>query len=205
MATTRLTAWILRAIAMGTALAIPFASGGCSLLFVNAPPPEDQRRRAAALDCTESRFWPVVDVLFAAAQAAGTVVALARDDSYYEDDDRTLGRGASVVTNLAFLGLFTFSAVTGFTEVNDCHAAVRPPGGGRAAVGRVPRVEPAGDSAPPAPAGVSGAVDEEDPGRRLLVPQQPLPAPGEPAFSPQPAPRRPSRTWPAPTGAGRGG
>jgi hypothetical protein len=188
------------------------ATSGCSLLFVDGPPPE--RARQQSIKCTDSNFWPVVDVLWAGFQVGRTAFAVSRDDSYYKDNP--LSRESDIALGIAFLGLHTVSSVVGFRAVSQCNEALgderarrgvyrgRPrvpvygPSDGTGAPAAPPGVtgeNPAGGPARPTPAGaVPGAVDDEDP-------DGPPPAP-----QPVPAPQRPSGpTWQAPGTPGRGG
>jgi hypothetical protein len=89
-------------------------SGGCSPLFVEAPPTEHARLRY--FDCTSSRAAPILDTVFASLYGISGVM-IATDSSAYHD--RTL------VASLAFalaagLGV---SAVHGFSTTSECREA----------------------------------------------------------------------------------
>ena len=95
-------------------------ANGCSFALLEAAPDQGYSRRSQ-VTCTESYALPVVDTAIAAAAAGGAAASFAKEPS---DDGvskvpYTLAGVAAVVAAVPFL----MSAVYGYVEVADCHAA----------------------------------------------------------------------------------
>lgn len=155
-------------------------SQGCSLIFVTTPPeslPKDPRQEVS---CTSSVVAPVVDTVIGAYQGLRTGVAIAADDSDYQD--YPISRPADVALGLGFAALFVGSAVYGYSSTSACsdlkdaasHRPVDP--------SIIPRPVP---TAPP----LACTVDTQCKGDRIceagrcVAPPPPTPAP-----APEPAP-----------------
>ncbi len=108
---------------LGVALiALSPGVSGCSFLFTTAPPSHAERLPPGApLECTTSKLAPALDTTFAAAEGVRTGLALAADDSNYED--KPIGRGLQVGVAAGLTALFAAAAVYGFSITGGCKDA----------------------------------------------------------------------------------
>jgi hypothetical protein len=98
---------------------------GCSFAFVSGPPPHHEQ--LPAFDCTESRFAPVLDTLFAALEVINFAVAAGSTDQQWSDDfngNPPISRGTAVPLYVALAALGTFSAYYGYSKTGDCREAL---------------------------------------------------------------------------------
>ena len=109
-------AWVVVVSVLGGCLMV----GGCSFLEVSGPPrpaPRDGR-----VECTDSRVYPIADVV-AAALGAGVAGAIALSPPSGENPG-----GTAIVLGIAGVGIVTaaigtLSALYGFSKVGDCRRA----------------------------------------------------------------------------------
>lgn len=88
------------------------ASTGCSLLFVK-PPSSD-----GAKQCTRSKLAPVLDALAGSAEVVRTGVAIAAEDSEYQD--APISRSTDIALGVGFTALFVGSAIYGAVNTSEC-------------------------------------------------------------------------------------
>lgn len=121
---------------LGAALISSLLGGlpGCSFLFTTAPKGPasvPEQAQYAPQECTTSKAAPIVDTAIATFQAVRTGLALAADDSVYEN--APISRGTDVAFGLGFLALFGASAIYGFYVTGECSklhhhgASIAPP------------------------------------------------------------------------------
>ena len=104
-----------RAVRFGLALcALVLTGGGCSYVFVDGPPAN--HARMPYFECSSSKVWPVVDGVFAASLAAGTVGAFADQGSSTDTTE--------AVVIAAEAAAFAISAISGHHKVEACREAV---------------------------------------------------------------------------------
>lgn len=195
------------ALTLGVLAMTPVGSG-CSFLFVDGPPA--QADRMPFFTCSTSAGWPVVDVVLAGLEGLGTIINASQPDSYYTDMNNGLSKGEYVAIGLGWTALFAVSAITGFSRVSDCNAALArasqrqmrpaygtypPPGYGQPpGYGPPPGYPPppAGYPPPPSPyappPGAAPAPGAPPAGAPPAEAPPPAAAPGTPAPPPSPAP-----------------
>lgn len=93
--------------------AVVLTAGGCSYVFVDGPP--KNHAQMPYFQCSSSKAWPVLDTVFAASLAIGTVGALADGGSSQDT------AGAVIVA--AEAAAFALSALGGFQKVEACQEA----------------------------------------------------------------------------------
>lgn len=102
--------------------AVLVACPGCSLIFVKGPPEQPEKVPAnVPIDCTSSRFAPVLDSLVGGYQVFRTGFALTAPDSAYSGS--ALNRPADIAIGLGLTALFVGSAVYGYSNTSKCDAA----------------------------------------------------------------------------------
>lgn len=109
----RATPHVRRAAAVAILVPGLVLGGGCSALFVTAPPPRHEKLRY--FDCTTSNFAPVADVVVTALEGIALLGMLA--------DSQGSGPGGEVAVNLAGGVIFGASAVWGFKATESCREA----------------------------------------------------------------------------------
>src|SRR4051812_27760032 len=114
-----------RALSIATTMASCWLCG-CSFIFVEAPPKQIPQRSSAAepvpFDCTTSNGAPVVDAVLLGFQVVRTGVAIAVDDSTY--DNLPISREADIGLGVAFSALFLASTVYGVNTTSNCRDAI---------------------------------------------------------------------------------
>jgi hypothetical protein len=110
-----------RVFALATLLV---TSPGCSFLFVRTAPSPDGGivSRSQPGECTSSRLAPGFDTGIGAFQLVRTGMAVAADDSVYDDPDQLLSREADIAIGASLAALFVGSAVYGFVHTGRCSA-----------------------------------------------------------------------------------
>lgn len=101
--------------------------GGCSFAFVDGPPPG--RLRTLPVKCTQSQFWPSLDISGAVGTGAfgltlSELALIPCSDCPINEFNRValVAVGAGL---LALGALYVFSASIGFDQVRYCRAAQR--------------------------------------------------------------------------------
>jgi hypothetical protein len=94
--------------------------GGCSFIFVDAPPPRRAERVAphSAVKCTTSKAAPVVDTIITGLEVVRTAVAAGASEGDY--NGAPISRGADIGFGLGFTALFGASAIYGFVVTGNC-------------------------------------------------------------------------------------
>ena len=90
---------------------LALGASGCGLLFVEGPLPAPEQ--AAMVGCDDSRLLPSLDLLWAALNAARTIV-IATDRSAYSP---------AIAVGSASVVVWGYSAYVGYGKVSDCRAA----------------------------------------------------------------------------------
>lgn len=91
-----------------------FGSPGCGFIITNGPPAD--HATMPYFSCTESKAGPILDVVWAGLNLAGTAVVAANPGDY-RDETLTIAGG------IGWGVLSTASAVTGFKKVSRCREA----------------------------------------------------------------------------------
>src|SRR4051794_31084669 len=95
---------------------------GCSFVFTTAPKSAPTTAGAtsesAPSTCTTNQAAPVVDTVIAGLQGVRTGLAIAADSRDYAGSP--IGKEADIAFGLAFLTLFTASAIYGFSVTDEC-------------------------------------------------------------------------------------
>lgn len=169
---------------------------GCSFLFVHGPPANHPQ--LDSFDCTTSNVVPVIDGAVAGFETVRTIVAVAADDSVY--DNYPLSRGADIGIGVALTGLFVGSAIYGATKTGRCSdakaALERRRAAARSAEPYVPAYRPAASAVCSYDAQCKGDRICEA-GRCVSPPAQAAP-PSLPAQPTQPTqPEAPAQSQPA--------
>jgi hypothetical protein len=164
--------------------------GGCSFLFVSAPPANNEKLNY--FDCTSSNALPVVDTVIGGVYGIATVAELSNRSSSQSTSD-TVG---SVAVPLLVAGLFAASAINGLGKTDECrNARVK-------LMARLDRLEPQNQGDPGA-----GSYPAPDPWLSPAPALAPLPsvpstAPAQGPAAPEPSrseppssPSQESRTW----------
>ena len=93
-------------------------STACGWVFVNGPPPNHES--LPFFTCTQSKTWPILDVVW------GGLAVISGIDALASSDEAFAGNNDRVATGVAYLawGVASgFSARSGFNKVNECRAA----------------------------------------------------------------------------------
>jgi hypothetical protein len=93
-------------------------SGGCSYLFVDAPP--ERHRQLPYFECTKSRAWPVVDTVIAATYGIETAAFIVGASASKAERGPLAGAAAAAAATAV---LFTASAFSGYGKVSECREA----------------------------------------------------------------------------------
>jgi hypothetical protein len=182
------------------AAVLAFASSGCSLLFIKAPPesPPSQFTPGSSIECTSSKIAPGFDTAFAALEVVRTGLAASADDSVYSNPNQPLSRGADVALGIGFASLFLGSAIYGYATTARCSRLQRS----NVPVAQDP-VNPGDTQAQPTAPPTHPWQDNVAPVHhapvpvRQALPEAPAPAP-TPASAPTPAPTPTPATSSAP-------
>jgi hypothetical protein len=104
-----------------TVMALLAASPGCSFIFVH-PPRSTGRvtQHTSSGGCTKSKLAPAVDTAVGAFQVVRTGMALAADDSVYQDPNQPLSREVDITLGVGLTALFVGSAIYGFVNTSEC-------------------------------------------------------------------------------------
>ena len=89
-------------------------SGACGFLFSKAPP--EGHEQLEYFTCTESDAGPIIDIIWGGLNVLGALT-VASDPNAYQDPNTTIAIG------LAWGGVSTAAAVTGFNRSKKCRAA----------------------------------------------------------------------------------
>jgi len=96
-------------------------STACSWAFVNGPPPNHES--LPFFTCTQSKTWPILDVVWGGAAFLSGVSVLAMSDEEFANSGSDGDRVTTGVVGLAWGVASGFSARSGFNKVNECRAA----------------------------------------------------------------------------------
>ena len=96
-------------------------STACGWAFVNGPPPNHES--LPFFTCTQSKTWPILDVVWGGLVVISGVSFLAMSDEEFARNYRSSDRVTTGVVGLAWGVASGFSARSGFNKVNECRAA----------------------------------------------------------------------------------
>ncbi len=96
-------------------------STACGWVFVNGPPPNHES--LPFFTCTQSKTWPILDVVWGGLVVLSGVSFLAMSDEEFARNNRSSDRVTTGVVGLAWGVASGFSARSGFNKVNECRAA----------------------------------------------------------------------------------
>lgn len=96
-------------------------STACGWVFVNGPPPNHES--LPFFTCTQSKTWPILDVVWGGAAFLSGVSVLAMSDEEFANSGSDGDRVTTGVVGLAWGVASGFSARSGFSKVNECRAA----------------------------------------------------------------------------------
>ena len=130
---------------------------GCSFIFVRGAPDMDELPRGAAVECTNSDLWPMIDSIAVGASALGlTLVATQPKMQQTGNYDTLIG------TSIVSLFAYTISAIYGFVRTNSCQDVLaREARHQRPSRFRIIPPEPPAPPSPP-PEAVPASTTEED-------------------------------------------
>jgi len=143
--------------AVAALIALQFA--GCSLALVQRAPPAEQRR--SYFYCSQDMALPAADGLVAALAFGNGLLALPKESSDYAG--KTLSQGSDLALSLLVGVLFTVSAATGSSWIQECRAATAAAAVPAAAV-RNPLGPPKAMAPPAADEPIVAPVDPDPPG-----------------------------------------
>lgn len=105
-------------------IAVVVLVGGCSFLFVDAPP--RRHRELAAVQCTSSNAVPIVDTVITALQALNLITAASKSDDEWDrqfDGDPPFSRKVAIGTYGAFTAIGAGAMIYGYATVSACRDA----------------------------------------------------------------------------------
>lgn len=171
---------------------------GCSLLFMTSPPDTLPADPAQEISCTSKVIAPIVDTVIGVYQGVRTGVAVAADDSDYED--YPISRPVDIAFGVGFTALFVGSAVYGYASASECSEMKREAARRPVDAAIIPRPQ----TMAPAPLIPACTVDTQCKGDRIcedgrcvspspppppIEPAPPAALPSEPIQDPPPAPQ----------------
>ena len=114
---------------------LPAMMGGCGFVFTHGPPLGHEQR--ASFSCTESNAGPILDVVWAGLTVTSAISVASNPDHYSYP-------GAAIGTLVAWAGVSTLAAVTGFGKTKRCKAARQQLGARNAQLRNVGRPQAGG-------------------------------------------------------------
>jgi hypothetical protein len=93
-------------------------TGGCSWIFVNAPP--NNHESLPYFDCTSSNAAPVLDTIWGALNAIGAISAAATPDEKW---NYATSKSSTMIVGLLWTAVMIPSAIYGYSNVSKCNQA----------------------------------------------------------------------------------